>query len=260
VHVCGAMTVEGAPHLGLSTTWCSTAPIRAARSASAISRSTSHIRMMRRRSHSSRVRSPRHHMPNDATVEDCKSAYLLSWKLALKANALYRDGSKLSQPLQSQLIADEEDEDDAPRNLYRQAAGGAHAIAAERVVEKDRRAHHGAARTREAAGPRKGYTRRPWSAGIRCICAPANTKTAGSARSSSTCTRRARLSGRCSNNFAIAISLGLQYGVPLEEYVDAFTFTRLNPGASPGQRHHQVRHLDPRLRVPGARDLLHGAV
>ena len=38
-------------------------------------------------------------MPNDATVEDCKSAYLLSWRLALKANALYRDGSKLSQPL-----------------------------------------------------------------------------------------------------------------------------------------------------------------
>ena len=52
-------------------------------------------------------------MPNDATVEDCKAAYMLSWKLGLKANALYRDGSKLSQPLQSQLIEDEEDEDDA---------------------------------------------------------------------------------------------------------------------------------------------------
>ena len=51
-------------------------------------------------------------MPNEATVEDCKAAYLLSWKLALKANALYRDGSKLSQPLQSQLIADDDEEDD----------------------------------------------------------------------------------------------------------------------------------------------------
>ena len=59
------------------------------------------------------------------------------------------------------------------------------------------------------------------------------------------------------NNFAIAISLGLQYGVPLEEYVDAFTFTRFEPqrpGA--GQRLDQVRHLDPRLRVPRARGLL----
>ena len=54
-------------------------------------------------------------MPNDATVEDCKAAYLLSWKLALKANALYRDGSKLSQPLNSQLIADEDDEDDGSK-------------------------------------------------------------------------------------------------------------------------------------------------
>ena len=52
-------------------------------------------------------------MPNDATVDDCKAAYLLSWKLALKANALYRDGSKLSQPLNSQLISDEDEEDDA---------------------------------------------------------------------------------------------------------------------------------------------------
>ncbi len=55
-------------------------------------------------------------MPNDATVEDCKQAYMTSWKLALKANALYRDGSKLSQPLNSQLLADdEEDADEAGR-------------------------------------------------------------------------------------------------------------------------------------------------
>ena len=53
-------------------------------------------------------------MPNDATVEDCKDAYMLSWQLALKANALYRDGSKLSQPLNSALIADE-DEDERRR-------------------------------------------------------------------------------------------------------------------------------------------------
>jgi ribonucleoside-diphosphate reductase alpha chain len=50
-------------------------------------------------------------MPNDATVEDCGAAYMLSWKLALKANALYRDGSKLSQPLNASLVEDEDDED-----------------------------------------------------------------------------------------------------------------------------------------------------
>jgi ribonucleoside-diphosphate reductase alpha chain len=61
-------------------------------------------------------------MPNEATVEDCKNAYMLSWKLALKANALYRDGSKLSQPLNSQLLADdEEDAEDAVAEIHRQA-------------------------------------------------------------------------------------------------------------------------------------------
>jgi len=58
-------------------------------------------------------------MPNEATVEDCKAAYILSWKLGLKANALYRDGSKLSQPLQSQLIADDSEDDDVIEALKR---------------------------------------------------------------------------------------------------------------------------------------------
>jgi ribonucleoside-diphosphate reductase alpha chain len=59
------------------------------------------------------------------------------------------------------------------------------------------------------------------------------------------------------NNFAIAISLGLQYGVPLEEYVEAFTFTRSSRRASSsGQRRDQERHLDPRLRLPRARRVL----
>ncbi len=54
-------------------------------------------------------------MPNDATIEDCKDAYMLSWRLGLKANALYRDGSKLSQPLNSQLIEADDEDDEAGR-------------------------------------------------------------------------------------------------------------------------------------------------
>src|SRR4029453_10519904 len=75
-------------------------------------------------------------MPNDATVEDCKSAYLLSWKLALKANALYRDGSKLSQPLNSQLISDDEDEDDGVETLYDMPMAARAAQVSEKIVEK----------------------------------------------------------------------------------------------------------------------------
>ena len=59
------------------------------------------------------------------------------------------------------------------------------------------------------------------------------------------------------NNFAIAVSLGLQYGVPLEEYVDAFTFTRFEPnGPGAGQRLDQELDLDPRLCVPRTRGVL----
>src|SRR5260370_21917945 len=76
-------------------------------------------------------------MPNEATVEDCKAAYLLSWKLGIKANALYRDGSKLSQPLNSQLIADEdEDADDAIEAFIEKPAAARATGIAERIVEK----------------------------------------------------------------------------------------------------------------------------
>src|SRR5262249_34736244 len=75
-------------------------------------------------------------MPNDATVADCKAAYLLSWKLALKANALYRDGSKLSQPLASQLIADDEEDDSLIEAFIEKPTAARATTLAERVVEK----------------------------------------------------------------------------------------------------------------------------
>src|SRR5260370_40862516 len=75
-------------------------------------------------------------IPNYATVEDCKAAYPLSWKLALKANALYRDGSKLSQPLNSQLTSDEDEEDDAIDTFYEKPMAARTAQVSEKIVEK----------------------------------------------------------------------------------------------------------------------------
>ena len=77
------------------------------------------------------------------------------------------------------------------------------------------------------AGP--ATRRRPASATTRSTSAPASTRTARSARSSSTCTRKGAAFRSMTNCFAIAISLGLQHGVPLEEFVDAFLFTRFEP-------------------------------
>ena len=108
------MTVEGAPHLKAEHYAVFDCANPCGKIGKRYLSVESHIRMMAAsQPFISGAISKTINMPNDATVEDCKSAYLLSWKLALKANALYRDGSKLSQPLNSQLIADDEDEDDA---------------------------------------------------------------------------------------------------------------------------------------------------
>jgi ribonucleoside-diphosphate reductase alpha chain len=122
VHVCGAMTLEGAPHLKLEHYAVFDCANPCGRIGKRYLSVESHIRMMAAaQPFISGAISKTINMPNDATVEDCKSAYMLSWKLALKANALYRDGSKLSQPLNSQLIADDEDEaDDAVEALVLQ--------------------------------------------------------------------------------------------------------------------------------------------
>src|ERR1700684_2089257 len=110
---CGAMTLEGAPYLKSAHLDLFDCANPCGRTGKRYLSVQSHIRMLAAaQPFITGAISKTINMPNDATVEDCKAAYLLSWKLALKANALYRDGSKLSQPLQSQLIAQEDEEDD----------------------------------------------------------------------------------------------------------------------------------------------------
>jgi len=132
-------------------------------------------------------------MPNDATIEDCKEAYMLSWRLGLKANALYRDGSKLSQPLASQLIEDGDGQaEDVLDTLIGANVPDRAAIVSERIVE--RIVERAQARER-LPDRRKGYTQKPrrrpqgLSPHRRIWRRPLG-------RSSSTCTRRAPPSAR----------------------------------------------------------------
>src|SRR4029079_17868446 len=137
VHVCGAMTVEGAPHLTPQHYPVFDCANPCGRTGKRYLSVESHIRMMAAaQPFVSGAISKTINMPNEATVEDCKAAYLLSWKLALKANALYRDGSKLSQPLNAQLIADEEDDEDVIEAFLERPAAARVAGWAEKVVEK----------------------------------------------------------------------------------------------------------------------------
>jgi ribonucleoside-diphosphate reductase alpha chain len=168
-------------------------------------------------------------MPNDATVEDCKSAYLLSWKLALKANALYRDGSKLSQPLNSQLIADEDDDEDLIESFLERPAAARAAGFAEKVVEKIVERVTVLRERERMPDRRKGYTQKAVVGGHKVYLRTGEYDDGRLGEIFIDMHKEGAALRSIINNFAIAVSLGLQYGVPLDEYVDAFTFTRFEP-------------------------------
>ena len=228
-HVCGTMTVEGAPFLKpdhLAVFDCANPCGRIGKRFLSVE---SHIHMMAAsQPFISGAISKTINMPNEATVDDCKQSYMLSWKLALKANALYRDGSKLSQPLNSQILADdvEEAEEVAAELAADKPAQQRAAVAAERIVEKiiER------AREREKLpGRRKGYTQKASVGGHKVYLRTGEYNDGRLGEIFIDMHKEGAAFRSLMNNFAIAISLGLQYGVPLEEYVDAFTFTRFEP-------------------------------
>lgn len=229
LHVCGAMTVEGAPHLKpehYAVFDCANACGRTGKRFLSVE---SHIRMMAAaQPFISGAISKTINMQNDATVEDCKNAYMLSWRLALKANALYRDGSKLSQPLNSQLLADDEDEaEDALEALVAAPAPTRATLAAERIVERIIERH---VRSREKLpNRRKGYTQKAIVGGHKVYLRTGEYDDGRIGEIFIDMHKEGAAFRSLMNNFAIAVSLGLQYGVPLDEYVDAFTFTRFEP-------------------------------
>jgi ribonucleoside-diphosphate reductase alpha chain len=180
-------------------------------------------------------------MPNDATVEDCKAAYLLSWKLALKANALYRDGSKLSQPLASQLIADEDEDDHVIEAFIEKPAAARASALAEKVVEKVVERIVVMRERERMPDRRKGYTQKAVVGGHKVYLRTGEYDDGRLGEIFIDMHKEGAALRSLLNNFAIAVSLGLQYGVPLEEYVDAFTFTRFEP-SGPVQGNDSIKY------------------
>ena len=226
---CGAMTLEGAPHLKdehLAVFDCANPCGRIGKRCLSVE---SHIRMLAAaQPFISGAISKTINMPNAATVEDCKNAYMLSWKLGLKANALYRDGSKLSQPLQSQLLEDEQDEDAVAELLEKPQAERVPVVAEriiERVIERVVQSHE----RRRLPERRKGYTQKAIVGGHKVYLRTGEYEDGTLAEIFLDMHKEGSAFRSLMNNFAIAISIGLQYGVPLEEFVEAFTFTRFEP-------------------------------
>jgi ribonucleoside-diphosphate reductase alpha chain len=215
-YCCGTMTLEGAPYLKeehLPVFDCANpCGAKGKRFLSA----ESHIRMMAAaQPFISGAISKTINMPNAADIDACKEAYLLSWRLGLKANALYRDGSKLSQPLNSMILAEEEESE--------QVSAPAAQVIAERIVQKF------ISQRRKLPSRRKGYTQKASIGGHKIYLRTGEYEDGALGEIFIDMHKEGAAFRSMMNNFAIAVSIGLQYGVPLEEYVDAFTFTRFEP-------------------------------
>ncbi len=226
-YCCGAMTLEGAPHLKaehLPVFDCANACGRIGTRSLSVE---SHIRMMAAaQPFISGAISKTINMPNAASVEDCKAAYLMSWRLGLKANALYRDGSKLSQPLAANFFGADSDEEEVEALIEAPKPEQVQQVTTrivERVIEKI------VSERRRLPGRRKGYTQKAIVGGHKVYLRTGEYEDGRLGVIFIDMHKEGAAFRSLMNNFAIAVSIGLQYGVPLEEYVEAFTFTRFEP-------------------------------
>jgi ribonucleoside-diphosphate reductase alpha chain len=153
-----------------------------------------------------------------------KRAYLLSWQLMLKANALYRDGSKLSQPLNT--VADAPDLD-AEAEAEAEPAKAEPKAEAVRVAEKI--VYRYIAQRRRLPDRRAGYTQKARIGNHKIYLRTGEYEDGTLGEIFLDMHKEGAAFRSMTNCFAIAVSLGLQHGVPLEEYADAFLFTRFEP-------------------------------
>ena len=227
LYCCGAMTLEEAPHLKTEHYPVFDCANPCGKIGKRFLSWESHIRMMAAaQPFISGAISKTINMPNEASVDDCMAAYELSWSLALKANALYRDGSKLSQPLNAALLDDE----DLEETLEDKAPVERTAAVAERIVERIVEVEKTeAAKRRKLPERRKGYTQKAIVGGHKVYLRTGEYDDGSVGEIFIDMHKEGAAFRSLMNNFAIAISIGLQYGVPLEEFVDAFTFTRFEP-------------------------------
>jgi ribonucleoside-diphosphate reductase alpha chain len=214
---CGTMTVEGAPHLKAEHLPVFDCANRCGRIGQRYIAVDAHIRMMAAaQPFISGAISKTINMPADATLEDVKAAYLLSWKSMVKAVALYRDGSKLSQPLSASTDSGKTVE--APNDVM---------AVAEKVTERVLVRY--LAKRRPLPGRRNGYTQKAIVGGHKLYLRTGEYEDGTVGEIFLDMHKEGAAFRSLMNCFAIAISLGLQHGVPLEEFVEAFVFTRFEP-------------------------------
>ena len=250
VYICGTMTVEGAPLLKeehLSVFDCAN---KCGQIGQRYIHAHGHIRMMAAaQPFLSGAISKTINLPNEANMEEIADSYRLSWELGLKACALYRDGSKLSQPLSNKSDKKKKVTEEETAEVINEERISSHESAMvdmakltiEELLEEMNKRVQSSADTslkrqlamiverRALPAKRRGFTQKAKINGQALFLRTGeyNDGTLGEIfidMAKEGATMRSML-----NCFAIAISIGLQYGVPLEEYVEKFVFTRFEP-------------------------------
>ena len=232
LHVCGTMTLEGAPHLQEAHYAVFDCANPCGKTGKRFLSVNSHIDMMAAaQSFISGAISKTINMPGDAVIEDCLEAYERSWRMGVKANALYRDGSKLSQPLATKLLEDEDAAEELVEEMEEAAPAERASLIAEKIVEKVvvREIARGRAEREKLPQRRKGYTQKANVGGHKVYLRTGEYSDGRLGEIFIDMHKEGAAFRAMMNNFAIAISVGLQYGVPLDEFVEAFTFTRFEP-------------------------------
>lgn len=226
-HICGTMTLEGAPFLKTEHYAVFDCANACGRKGTRYLSVASHIHMMAAaQSFISGAISKTINMPNSASIGETLAAYELSHSLGIKANALYRDGSKLSQPLASALVED----DDEAEEIFLNGSDQEKAIVlAEKIIEKVIIKEIVKSHREKLPERRKGYTQKALIGGHKVYLRTGEYKDGTLGEIFIDMHKEGAGFRAMMNNFAIAVSVGLQYGVPLEEFVEAFTFTKFEP-------------------------------
>jgi ribonucleoside-diphosphate reductase alpha chain len=244
-YVCGTMTVEGAPFLKdehLAVFDCAN---KCGEKGERYIHAHGHIKMMAAaQPFLSGAISKTINLPNEATIEDIKSCYQLSWELGTKANALYRDGCKLSQPLSNK--SDVEETEDEVIDAVDAAVGVAAGMsieqltqdqvleAAQKILDNSKstefmRQLSSIVERKRLPWKRRGFTQKAKVGGQTLFVRTGEYNDGTLGEIFIDMHREGATFRSLMNCFSIAVSIGLQYGVPLDEYVSKFTFTRFEP-------------------------------
>ncbi|MDP9018504.1 MAG: vitamin B12-dependent ribonucleotide reductase, partial [Candidatus Eremiobacteraeota bacterium] len=219
--ICGRMTLEGAPHLKDEHLFVFDCATPCGKHGSRFIRPLAHVDMMAAaQPFISGAISKTINLPQNASMADVKEAYRYSWERMIKAVALYRDGSKLSQPLAASYDLGGGDDEEMPtaQTPYQTAVQIAERVVYRYIAKRRRMPHR-----------RSGYTQKAVIGGHKVYLRTGEYQDGTLGEIFIDMHKEGAAFRSLMNNFAIAVSLGLQHGVPLEEYVEAFTFTRFEP-------------------------------